>query len=56
MVQENKCGDIVSVSKDSFWNLKRHISRKHERDNTQQKVSKLNTVTCSKVQISLNIA
>ena len=31
VVQENECGDIVSVSKDSFWNLKRHISRKHER-------------------------
>lgn len=30
VVQENECGDIVSVSKGSFWNLKRHISRKHE--------------------------
>ena len=30
VVQENECGDIISVSKDSFWNLKRHISRKHE--------------------------
>lgn len=25
-----ECGDAVKVSKDSYWNLKRHIARKHE--------------------------
>lgn len=24
-----ECGDILAVSKDTLWNLKRHISRKH---------------------------
>ena len=28
--EEKECGDVISVGKDSFWNLKRHVSRKHE--------------------------
>ncbi|KAG5269702.1 hypothetical protein AALO_G00205090, partial [Alosa alosa] len=38
--QEQPCGDTVSVSKNSYWNLRRHISRKHEsvlREQTQNK-------------------
>ncbi len=27
---EKECGETVKVSKDSFWNLKWHIARKHE--------------------------
>ncbi len=27
---EQECGDTISVSKDSYFNLKRHIMRKHE--------------------------
>ncbi len=26
---EQECGDTISVSKDSYFNLKRHIMRKH---------------------------
>ncbi len=29
VVQEKECGDSVTVSKDSLWNLKRHVLRKH---------------------------
>lgn len=28
--KERECNEIVSVSKDSLWNLKRHLSRKHD--------------------------
>lgn len=27
---ERECGETVKVSKDSFWNLKQHIARKHD--------------------------
>ncbi len=27
---EQECGDTISVSKDSYFNLKRHIMRKHD--------------------------
>ncbi len=27
---EQECGDTIAVSKDSYFNLKRHIMRKHE--------------------------
>lgn len=27
---EQECGDTVAVSKDSYFNLKRHIIRKHD--------------------------
>ena len=28
--QERECGDVVSTTKESLWNLKLHISRKHD--------------------------
>ncbi len=28
--QDQECGDTISVSKDSYFNLKRHIMRKHD--------------------------
>ncbi len=27
---DQECGDMISVSKDSYFNLKRHIMRKHD--------------------------
>ncbi len=27
---DQECGDTISVSKDSYFNLKRHIMRKHD--------------------------
>ncbi len=44
---EQECGDTISVSKDSYFNLKRHILRKHDsvlREHGRQNVSILNMV------------
>ncbi len=44
---DQECGDTISVSKDSYFNLKRHIMRKHDCANMgrpEQNVSILNMV------------
>ncbi len=46
---DQECGDTISVSKDSYFNLKRHIMRKHdsvlrEHGRPEQNVSILNMV------------
>lgn len=28
---ERECGEVIATSKDSLWNLKRHVSRKHDK-------------------------
>ena len=37
---ERECAEFVSVSKGSFWNLRRHMSRKHEAIYNQQNEKK----------------
>ena len=29
--REEQCNDIIKANKDSLWNLKRHVVRKHDR-------------------------
>ncbi len=46
---DQECGDRISVSKDSYFNIKRHIMRKHdsvlrEHGRPEQNVSILNMV------------
>ncbi len=46
---DQECGDTISVSKDSYFNLKRHIMRKHDSvcanmGRPEQNVSILNMV------------